>query len=72
MAADRFRVVEVVPDGQKVEKVVSDRLAGKVAQTVEIPPHAIPDSSRLLVRIYPGVVAQVLEGTEGMLRLPGG
>src|SRR5207244_382756 len=50
------RVVEVVPDGQKVEKVVSDRLAGKVAQTVEIPPHAIPDSSRLLVRIYPGVV----------------
>jgi uncharacterized protein YfaS (alpha-2-macroglobulin family) len=66
------RVVEVVPNGQKFEKVVNDRLSGKVAQTIEIPPNAIPDASKLLVRIYPGVVAQVLEGTEGMLRLPGG
>jgi hypothetical protein len=66
------RVVEVVPNGQKFEKVVNDRLSGKVAQTIEIPPGAIPDASKLLVRIYPGVVAQVLEGTEGMLRLPGG
>jgi hypothetical protein len=66
------RVVEVVPDGQKVEHVVNDRLSGRVTQTVEIPAHAVPDSSKLLVRIYPGVVAQVMEGMEGMLRLPGG
>jgi alpha-2-macroglobulin-like protein len=66
------RVVEVVPNGQKFEKVINDRLSGKVAQTIDIPPSAIPDASRLLVRVYPGVVAQVLEGTEGMLRLPGG
>jgi hypothetical protein len=66
------RVVEVVPDGQKVEHVVNDRLSGRVAQTVEIPQNAVPDSSKLLVRIYPGVVAQVMEGMEGMLRLPGG
>jgi hypothetical protein len=24
------------------------------------------------VKIYPGIFSQVLEGTEGMLRLPGG
>jgi hypothetical protein len=24
------------------------------------------------VKLYPGVMSQVLEGTEGMLRLPGG
>src|SRR5262249_32194581 len=66
------RVVEVVPNGQRVEKVVSDRLAGKVSQTIDIPEGALPDASKLLVRIYPGVMAQVLEGTEGMLRLPGG
>jgi hypothetical protein len=66
------RVVEVVPDGQKVERVVNDRLSGRVTQTVEIPANAVPDSSKLLVRIYPGVVAQVMEGMEGMLRLPGG
>jgi hypothetical protein len=66
------RVIEVVPDGKKVEQVLSDRLAGRVTQTVTIPGNALPDASKLLVKIYPGVMSQVLEGTEGMLRLPGG
>jgi 5-hydroxyisourate hydrolase-like protein (transthyretin family) len=75
------RVVEVVPNGQKIEKVVSDRLSGaerkadaphKIKHTIDIPADAIPDASKLIVRIYPGVMAQVLEGVEGMIRLPGG
>jgi len=66
------RVVEVVPDGQKVEKVVTDRLNGKITQTIEVPQDALPDASALLVRIYPGVMAQIIEGTEGMLRMPNG
>jgi uncharacterized protein YfaS (alpha-2-macroglobulin family) len=66
------RLVEVVPDGQKVEKVVSDRLSGKVSHTFAIPQDAVPDSAKILVRIYPGVMAQVLEGVDGLLRLPGG
>lgn len=72
------RMVEVVPNGQKIEKVVSDRLqspdrkGGVIKHTVAIPADAIPDASKLLVRIYPGVMAQVLEGVEGMIRLPGG
>lgn len=66
------RVVEVVPDGRKVEKVVTDRLAGKVLQVIDIPQGAVPDASKLLVRLYPGVMSQVLEGLEGMLRMPGG
>lgn len=66
------RVIEVVPDGQKVEQVVSDRLAGKVSQTVTIPDNAIPDASKLFVKVYPGVFSQLVEGTEGMLRMPGG
>jgi len=66
------RTVEVVPDGTRVEKVVTDRLTGKVTQRIDIPENAIPDASKILVRIYPGVFSQVLEGTEGMLRLPGG
>jgi hypothetical protein len=66
------RTVEVVPDGTRVEKVVTDRLTGKVVQIVDIPPHAIPDASKILVKIYPGVFSQVLEGTEGMLRMPFG
>jgi hypothetical protein len=66
------RTIEVVPDGKKIEQVVSDRLAGKVTQNINIPEHALPDASKLMVKIYPGVVSQILEGTEGMLRLPGG
>lgn len=81
------RVVEVVPNGQKIEKVVSDRLssgdmasrererpekAHKIKHVIDIPADAVPDASKLLVRIYPGVMAQVLEGVEGMIRLPGG
>ncbi len=66
------RSVEVVPDGQKVEQVVSDKLGGKVKQTLTIPENALPDASKLIVKMYPGVFSQVLEGTEGMLRMPGG
>jgi 5-hydroxyisourate hydrolase-like protein (transthyretin family) len=66
------RSIDVVPDGKKIEQVVTDRLAGTVTQTVAIPDNAIADASKLFVKIYPGVFSQVLEGTEGMLRLPGG
>jgi uncharacterized protein YfaS (alpha-2-macroglobulin family) len=66
------RVVDVVPDGQLVEKAINDRLSGKVTQTVEIPAHAIPGASKLIVRLYPGIMSQILEGTESMLRMPGG
>ncbi len=29
-------------------------------------------ASKLIVKVYPGVMSQVLEGAEGLLRLPGG
>jgi hypothetical protein len=66
------RTIEVVPDGTKVEQVVTDRLSGKVTQTVDIPAHAIPDASKILVKLYPGVFSQVMEGMEGMMRMPFG
>ena len=31
------RSIEVVPDGKKIEQVVTDRLTGKVKQTITIP-----------------------------------
>ena len=61
-----------MPDGKKIEQVVTDRLSGTLTQTIIIPDNAIADASKLFVKIYPGVFSQVLEGTEGMLRLPGG
>jgi hypothetical protein len=66
------RIVEVVPNGQKFEKVVTDRLTGRIQQAIDFPASALPDASKLLVRVYPGVMAQVVEGLDGMLRMPGG
>jgi hypothetical protein len=66
------RSIEVVPDGQMKEQVVTDRLSGKVKQVINIPDNAIPDGSKLMVKVYPGVFSQVLEGVEGLIRLPGG
>src|SRR5262249_17359127 len=51
------RTIEVVPDGKRIEKVVTDRLAGKVTQTITIPEYALPDASKLMVKVYPGVMS---------------
>jgi uncharacterized protein YfaS (alpha-2-macroglobulin family) len=66
------RSIEVVPDGKRIEQVFADRLNGRVNQTITIPDSALPDASKLLVKVYPGVFSQLVEGTEGMLRMPGG
>ena len=65
-------VIEVVPDGQMKEQVANNQLAGKTTHTFTIPHNAIPDASKLMVKVYPGVFSQVLEGVEGLIRLPGG
>jgi 5-hydroxyisourate hydrolase-like protein (transthyretin family) len=62
------RGIEVVPDGKKVEQVVSDRLKGTVKQTITLPETAIPDTGKLFVKVYPGVFSQILEGADGILR----
>ena len=66
------RSVEVVPNGQKIERVVSDRLTGNISQTLEIPANALPDASKLMVRMFPGAMAQVVDGLDGMMRMPCG
>lgn len=66
------RVIEIVPNGEKQETAVNDRLADTVKQTVVIPEDAIDDSYKLFVKIQPGVMAAIVEGLEGMMRMPGG
>jgi hypothetical protein len=66
------REIDVVPNGKRTEFVATDRLTGNIKQKVTIPEHAIPDASKLFVKVYPGVMSQVLEGTDALLRMPGG
>jgi hypothetical protein len=66
------RAVEVIPDGREVESVIGDRLKGVVERTVEFPAKVVPGSRRLLVKLYPGAMSQVLEGLDALFRAPYG
>ncbi|MHC4545170.1 MAG: alpha-2-macroglobulin family protein, partial [Planctomycetota bacterium] len=66
------RTVEIVPDGKEHLVSESGRLAGTITHTITIPNGAIDDASKIFVKIYPGVLSQVAEGLEKMLRMPFG
>jgi uncharacterized protein YfaS (alpha-2-macroglobulin family) len=66
------RQIEVLPDGKEQNVAYNGRLEGTVAHTVSIPRTAVAGASKIIVRMYPGVFSQVIEGMESMLRLPGG
>lgn len=66
------REIEIVPDGKKFEDIVSDRLDGKITRTVYIPEESVDGSGKIFVRIFPGMVSQVVEGMESMLGMPFG
>lgn len=69
-----LKSVRVYPDGRMLTLSQSDRLeAGvPVSQTVFLPAETIPGTQQLLVKIYPGVLSQVVEGLDSILRMPNG
>ncbi len=66
--------VRVYPDGKEIRFSQSDRLNTQepVRQSVSIPADAIPGTQKLLVKVYPGVLSQVVEGLDSILRMPMG
>jgi uncharacterized protein YfaS (alpha-2-macroglobulin family) len=66
------RTVEIVPDGREYLVSESGRLEGTITHTITIPDGAIDDASKIFVKIYPGVLSQVIEGLDKMLRMPFG
>jgi len=66
------RQVQIEPDGKEQLVSFSGRLSGELQHTVTIPASAVPEASKLLVKIFPGMLSQVLEGLDGMLRMPNG
>jgi uncharacterized protein YfaS (alpha-2-macroglobulin family) len=66
------RQIEVLPDGEERRDTWNDRLEGTVEKTVTIPRQAIPDASTILVKIYPGLFSQAVEGLDSLLRMPFG
>lgn len=66
------RDIEVLPDGQRVDEAVNGRLEGDITKTVTIPPSAISGAGNILVKVYPGIFSQVVEGMDALLRMPFG
>lgn len=67
-----MRLVEVLPDGLEVRDSVSGKLAGTVQQQVAFPMEAIAGTPNVLVKVYPGVMAQAVEGLDSLLQMPSG
>jgi len=74
-----LKEVQVYPNGQQVSFSRSDFLKpgsaetpGGAIETILIPSVAITGTQALLVKIYPGIFSQVVEGLESMLRMPSG
>jgi uncharacterized protein YfaS (alpha-2-macroglobulin family) len=66
------REVNVLPDGKEMRMTESDWLRQSREVALNIPPQAVAETPRVEVKIYPGVLAQVVEGLEKILRLPYG
>jgi hypothetical protein len=66
------REVNVVPDGKEFRLTESDWLRESKEVAIQIPAEAVPETPYIEVKIYPGVMAQVVEGLEKILRLPHG
>jgi len=66
------REIEIVPDGKEFRECISDTLEKSVKKTVNIPEGAIADGSNVVVRIYPGVFSQVVEGLDKIFQMPFG
>ncbi|MBD3324007.1 hypothetical protein GF339_05445, partial [candidate division KSB3 bacterium] len=66
------RTIEVLPDGKQIEKTWNGRLERDVEQTVSIPQEAIENASKIIVKVYPGIFSQIVEGLDSILRMPSG
>lgn len=66
------RTVAVTPDGREVRGAINDRLEKDVTKAVTFPADALPGASSLWVKLYPGAFSQVVEGLDGILRMPNG
>lgn len=72
-AADAIRrSVEIAPNGARAESTASGRLNGTTETTIHLPAEGIPGAFGLLVKVYPGLFSQLVEGMDAIFQMPFG
>jgi type II secretory pathway pseudopilin PulG len=66
------REVEIVPNGRRVEKVVNGNLQHAADLTLATPADAIEGSPAAILSLYPSSFSQLVEGLDGIFRMPYG
>jgi len=66
------RSIEVEPDGKEHLVNSTGRLEKEIVANIVIPENAIDGASKIFVKVYPGVMSQVVEGMDKILAMPFG
>jgi len=66
------RQITILPDGKRFEDIISDRLTEGVIKKINFPKNGIKDANSLILKIFPGVYSQVVEGLDKLLGIPFG
>jgi uncharacterized protein YfaS (alpha-2-macroglobulin family) len=66
------RRVRVAPDGDMVVDTINGTFDAHAEHTIAIPDTAIEGASDLVLKVYPGALSQVVEGLDGVFRMPSG
>lgn len=66
------RKIKIKPDGDPINFSYSDRLKETVLNDFILPEETINNSQQVIVKIYPGLFSQVVEGLDSLFKLPSG
>ncbi len=66
------RKVSVHPDGQEITTTVNRMLGEATSLSLNVPPGAIAESAEARLKIYPNLMAHIIDAIEGMLQRPYG
>jgi len=67
------RDVRVVPDGREFKTAENGKLEdGKASLTAQVPEGIVPGSGKVLLKVYGGAFSQVVDGIDGVFKMPSG
>ena len=66
------REVRVEPDGYRVEQILNGILPATPSRTVQLPKGAVKGGSEFYVKVYGGMISQLVESLDGSFRRPYG